>query len=106
MTSPPRAGTATPGGSFWDTMKRAPDRAYVVNRECRHNRKEARMLYVGLDYHLRTSSLCILDEDGKTVKQQTVRGRADDVVAELARFRQQTPGGREEPLAVVFEAGG
>jgi hypothetical protein len=33
------------------------------------------MLYVGLDYHLRTSSVCILNEDGKVVKQQTVRGR-------------------------------
>ena len=62
------------------------------------------MLYVGLDYHLRTSSLCILNEDGKVVKQQTVRGRADDVVGELARLRE-TPG-LDQPLAVVFEATG
>lgn len=63
------------------------------------------MLYAGLDYHLRTSCLCILDEDGKVVKQQTVRGRADDVVAELARLRE-TPGLDGQPLEVVFEAGG
>ena len=56
------------------------------------------MLYVGLDYHVRTSSLCILDEDGKVVKQQTVRGRFGDVAAELAKV-----GG---PLEVVFEATG
>jgi transposase len=54
------------------------------------------MLYAGLDYHLRTSSLCILDEDGKVVKQQTIRGRVDDVAAELAKV--------EGPLEVVFEA--
>ena len=56
------------------------------------------MLYVGLDYHLRTSSLCILNADGKTIKQQTVRGRMDDVVHELARL--------DQPLQVVFEATG
>ena len=82
----------------WDTMKRAPDRAYVVNIECRHNRKEARMLYAGLDYHLRTSSLCILNEDGKVVKQQTIRGRMDEVAEELAKV--------DQPLEVVFEATG
>ena len=56
------------------------------------------MLYAGLDYHLRTSSLCILNEDGKVVKQQTIRGRIDDVVGELAKVGQ--------PLEVVFEATG
>jgi transposase len=56
------------------------------------------MLYVGLDYHLRTSSLCILNEDGKIVKQRTVRGRFGEVAEELAKL--------EEPLEVVFEATG
>jgi transposase len=56
------------------------------------------MLYAGLDYHLRTSSLCILDEDGKVVKQQTIRGRFDEVAAELAKVAG--------PLEVVFEATG
>jgi transposase len=56
------------------------------------------MLYVGLDYHLRTSSLCILNEDGKLVKQQTVRGRFTEVLEELAKVA--------EPMEVVFEATG
>jgi transposase len=56
------------------------------------------MLYAGLDYHLRTSSLCILNEDGKTIKQQTIRGRFSEVAEELARLK--------EPLEVVFEATG
>jgi len=56
------------------------------------------MLYVGLDYHLRTSSLCILNEDGKVVKQQTVLGRMDQVVQQLI--------GLGEPVSVVFEATG
>lgn len=56
------------------------------------------MLYAGLDYHLRTSSLCILDGDGKVVKQQTLRGRADDVTEALR--------GLGQPLEVVFEATG
>ena len=60
------------------------------------------MLYVGLDYHLRTSSLCILNEDGKLVKQQTVRGRFGEVAEELGRIREQL----REPLEVVFEATG
>jgi transposase len=56
------------------------------------------MLYAGLDYHLRTSSLCILNEDGKTIKQQTIHGRAEQVVQELARL--------DAPMEVVFEATG
>jgi hypothetical protein len=28
------------------------------------------MLYVGLDVHWRTSSVCILDDNGKKVKEQ------------------------------------
>ncbi len=57
------------------------------------------MLYVGLDYHLRTSDLCILNEDGKVVKRQTIKGRFSEVAEELAK----APGG---PLEVVFEATG
>jgi transposase len=56
------------------------------------------MLYAGLDYHSRSSALCILNEDGRMVKQQTVRGRISDVAEELAKL--------DEPLAVVFEATG
>ena len=56
------------------------------------------MLYVGPDYHPRTSSLCILNGDGKVVKQQTIEGRAGEVVEELGRLG--------EPMEGVFEAGG
>lgn len=56
------------------------------------------MLYAGLDYHLRTSSLCILNEDGKVVKQQTIKGGYAQVVEALARL--------DQPLEVVFEATG
>src|SRR5262249_24080442 len=61
------------------------------------------MLYAGLDYHLRTSSRCILNEDGKVVKQQTVRGRFGEVADELARLGAELGG---QPLEVVFEATG
>jgi hypothetical protein len=60
------------------------------------------MLYAGLDCHLRTSCLCILDEDGKVVKQQTGHGRAEAVVEELAKLGQE----RGQPVEVVFGAGG
>jgi hypothetical protein len=56
------------------------------------------MLYAGLDYPLRTSDLCILNEDGKAIKRCRVRGRRDEVAAELSRLG--------EPVAVVFEATG
>ena len=60
------------------------------------------MLYVGLDYHLRTSDLCMLNEDGKVVKRQTVKGRWDEVARELAAAGRLLG----QPLAVVFEATG
>src|SRR5689334_13523706 len=56
------------------------------------------MLYVGLDYHLRSSDLCILNEDGKVVKRQSVKGGRAEVARELA--------GLNQPLGVVFEATG
>jgi transposase len=56
------------------------------------------MLYAGLDYHLRTSDLCILNADGKVVKRQRIKGRFAEVAEELAKV----PG----PLEVVFEATG
>jgi transposase len=56
------------------------------------------MLYAGLDYHLRTSDLCILNEDGKAIKRTRVRGGRDEVAAELAALG--------EPVQVVFEATG
>ena len=54
------------------------------------------MYYVGLDVHLKTTSLCILDENGRPVKRKTIRGRWDKVL----KYCQQI----DEPFAVVFEA--
>lgn len=54
------------------------------------------MLTVGLDVHLRSSSLCILDSNGAVIKEQRVRGGVDRLLAELARLR--------EPFQAVFEA--
>ena len=56
------------------------------------------MLYAGLDYHLRTSDLCILNDDGKVIKQLHVCGRFAEVAEALAKLK--------EPLEVVFEATG
>ena len=54
------------------------------------------MYFVGLDVHQRTSSICILDQHGKVVKQQKVRGGWDQLIGQL----EQAP----RPMAVCFEA--
>ena len=54
------------------------------------------MLYVGADVHWRTSSVCILDENGRRIKQFTVRGGWDDLMTELGKI--------EEPFEIVYEA--
>ncbi|HTQ39307.1 MAG TPA: IS110 family transposase [Pirellulales bacterium] len=54
------------------------------------------MWYVGLDLHLRHTTICALDDQGCIVKQLKVRGAWRDVVAVLESWN--------EPLAVCFEA--
>jgi transposase len=54
------------------------------------------MLYVGLDVHVRSSSWCILNDDGKVIKQDSLRGDIDEVVARLANI--------PKPWTVCFEA--
>ena len=54
------------------------------------------MHYVGLDVHQRTSTIHILDQYGRTVKEKTLRGSWHKVVFWLARWK--------EPFAVCFEA--
>ena len=54
------------------------------------------MLYVGLDVHQQRSSLCILDHNGKTVKQELVRGPWSQVIDRLR--------GIDEPISVCYEA--
>lgn len=54
------------------------------------------MRYVGLDVHYRTSSICILDENGRCVKRETVHGGW----ARLLERAKEIP----RPFAVCFEA--
>lgn len=54
------------------------------------------MLTVGLDVHWRTSSMCILNESGKKIKELTVRGDWNKVITVLA--------GLGQPFQVVHEA--
>ena len=57
------------------------------------------MHYVGLDVHAKRSSLCILDGDGKVVKQETVHGPWP---AAVERVREAAG---SAPLSVCYEAG-
>jgi transposase len=57
------------------------------------------MLYVGLDYHVNSSSVCILDERGQRIKWIDVRGRWPKVI-EVIRGLGLAP----SELAVAFEA--
>ncbi|MDP6043989.1 MAG: IS110 family transposase [Phycisphaerae bacterium] len=54
------------------------------------------MNYIGLDVHYRTSSICILNKNGKKIKQQTIRGGWSKLLEEL----QDAP----KPFAICFEA--
>lgn len=64
------------------------------------------MLYVGLDYHVNGSSLCILDSAGKPVKQFRVEGRWPGVVGAIRQLAGEGDGRVAEPVAVAFEACG
>jgi len=54
------------------------------------------MNYVGLDVHCRTSSICILNRNGRKIKQQTIRGGWSKLLEQL----QDAP----RPFAICFEA--
>jgi|GEM_PF-631161 len=54
------------------------------------------MWFIGLDVHTKTSSICILNHDGKKVKAQTIKGDWKKLVAELARL--------PENFRIVYEA--
>lgn len=62
--------------------------------------------YVGIDVHMRTSTLCILDDKGRRVKRKTVRGSWDSLTAELDRFGRsltQTAGAKDV-MVLGYEA--
>ena len=54
------------------------------------------MLYVGLDVHYRTTTCCILAEDGRPVKTKTFKGPWKKTVAYLQSLKEE--------LVVCFEA--
>lgn len=59
------------------------------------------MLSIGIDAHQGTYAVCILDDNGKVVKEHTVRGGAGDVAGWL-KGRAAGPNGG--PMAVCYEA--
>jgi transposase len=54
------------------------------------------MRYVGMDVHSKYTTLCILDENGKIVKEQEVHGSLGDVLAALRTI--------PAPFAICYEA--
>jgi hypothetical protein len=54
------------------------------------------MRYVGVDVHLRSSTICVLDQRGRKILTRTIKGPFTAVVDELRRLRG--------PLSVCFEA--
>lgn len=55
------------------------------------------MLSIGLDVHWKTTSVCILDENGKVVKDKTIRGHWNQLIAFLDKQL-------DRPSEVAFEA--
>jgi len=54
------------------------------------------MNYIGLDVHWRTSTYCVLNEEGARVMERTVRGGWDRLVEELSRI--------DGPVSIGYEA--
>lgn len=54
------------------------------------------MLTVGLDVHFRKSAMCVLDENGKKLREVEVKGHWPAVIAELGRL--------DEPFQICYEA--
>ena len=58
------------------------------------------MLYVGMDVHVKRSSICVLDENGKKVLAREVKGTWEKVVEEVRRIGEE----HLDYLSVCFEA--
>src|SRR5688500_13334348 len=91
--SPPR-----PKMSPNDTMQQASQSAARgrSGKPNASNQQEACMLYVGLDVHQKRSSMCILNSDGKVVKQELVNGPWPRLFERLERI--------DQPFSVCYEA--
>src|SRR5689334_12055954 len=59
-------------------------------------RKEACMWTVGLDVHQRMSCICILDENGKVIKEQKIVASWASVIQELQKIKER--------FAICYEA--
>jgi len=60
------------------------------------------MLNIGMDVHLKRTSLCVLDQNGKTLSERTIRGSWDKVIEEVIKVKQEY----HERITVCFEASG
>lgn len=54
------------------------------------------LLFIGMDYHMRIVSLCILDANGKPVKEIKIRGSLEDVLEFLKELKN--------PFVICYEA--
>ena len=54
------------------------------------------MFFIGLDVHLRHTSMCILDQNGKRVKQARISGPWSKIAAEIEQL--------DGTVAVCYEA--
>lgn len=61
------------------------------------------MFSVGIDAHKGLYAVCILDENGKVVKERKIHGSPQELAAWPGRFRDADRPGRR-PLAICFEA--
>jgi transposase len=66
-----------------------------MSRYPTHERRLA-VWYVGMDVHMRQTTFCVLDEDGRKIKTRTVRSGWRTVISELKKL--------DHPFAVCYEA--
>jgi transposase len=60
------------------------------------------MLFVGLDYHVKRSSLCVLDENGKKLLQRDVMGSWIKVIDALKQVKKKQ--GEGQQMSICYEA--
>ena len=58
------------------------------------------MLFIGLDYHQRRSTFCVLDENGKKLISQEVKGTSSKVIEALLKVKKEY----SQNMSICFEA--
>lgn len=58
------------------------------------------MIYIGLDAHVKSSAICVLDSNGKQICNRQVRGYWPKVIEELKKVMEDFGG----PMSICFEA--